>query len=179
MGFIVISLVLVPLSGCSIQPLIQRAFPLYYQDLISQYAELRALDPYLVTAVIAVESSFRPEAVSPRGAKGLMQLMPDTANWAAHQERRPLENGDLFDPDLNIALGTWYLKYLQTQLPTGASWLAAYNAGQGNVRRWLETGVWDGTMTSLHEVPFAETRRYLRRVFYTWEFYQNIYPDIW
>lgn len=172
-------LLLVTATGCSMQPLLQRAFPLYYEDLIGYHANLWALDPYLVTAVIAVESSFRPDAVSPRGAQGLMQLMPQTADWVATQLHHSVEHDDVFDPAVNIALGTWYLHYLRTQLPTAASWLAAYNAGQGNVRRWLENGTWDGTMASLQEIPFAETRRYLRRVFYTWEFYQSIYPETW
>ena len=159
--------------------MLQRAFPLHYADLIVYHADRWDLDPYLVAAVIAVESSFRPEVVSHQGAIGLMQLMPDTATWAGQMVRSPVETEHLLDPETNIALGSWYLQYLRAQFSTTASWLAAYNAGQGNVRRWLEQGIWDGSLATVDNVPFPETRRYLRRVYYTWEFYENIYPDIW
>lgn len=165
--------------GCTMDPWLQRAFPIHYWEEIGHYAEKRDLDPHLLAAIIAVESSFRPDAVSARGARGLMQLMPNTAMWAALQLDMDVSLVDLFEPEVNIAIGSWYLDYLRTELPTPTAWLAAYNAGQGNVRRWLHNGTWDGQWHTADSIPYAETRRYIRRVLYTREFYQRLYANIW
>lgn len=165
-------------------PLFWRPFyPLPYRDIIIEQAADNQLDPALVAAVIKVESNFRPEAVSRRGARGLMQLMPRTAEYvvermgdapAADLEQR------LFEPDFNIRLGTWYLAHLlrRYQQDMGKA-LAAYNAGPTKVDSWLAEGIWDGTLENLKQIPYGETRDYLDRVRQAWGQYSRLYtwPD--
>lgn len=89
--------------------------PLYYADTITAYADAQELDPALVAAVILCESSYDPKAESRLGARGLMQLMPDTAEWVAHklgEDGADYSFDNLYDPQTNIRFGTWYLGYL-------------------------------------------------------------------
>ena len=115
--------------------------PLYYGDLVLSYSASQGLDPALVAAVILSESSFDPMAESRVGARGLMQLMEDTAAWIAHKlkEDGPSYTFDLlYDPEVNIRYGTWYLGYLSRRYDGDATKvICAYHAGQGNVDAWL------------------------------------------
>ncbi|MEW6661491.1 MAG: lytic transglycosylase domain-containing protein [Bacillota bacterium] len=153
------------------------AYPLEYVDIIRLEAWEKGLDPYLVAAVLRVESRFDPEAVSPKGARGLMQLMPETAQWVAKQAGVKYHPDKLFDPGYNIKLGTWYLSDLLHEF-NGNIWLAlaAYNGGRGNVRQWLASRRWLGDVETLHKIPFAETRRFVQKVRITWIVYNNLYP---
>ncbi len=155
----------------------RRLYPLDHQDVIAREAKLRQVDPNLVAAVINVESHWRASAVSPKGASGLMQLMPGTAAWAA--EKAGITSYDqqaLFQPEVNIRLGTWYLANLlqvsRQNLPVA---LAAYNGGQGNVENWLQEGTWDGTLENVNQIPFGETRRYVIKVLKQYEIYGRLY----
>lgn len=144
-------------------------YPLQYEDVIVQYANRHELDPSLVAAVIRVESNYRPQAVSRKGARGLMQVLPTTGEWILRMQGTPLPleqvEEQLFEPEFNISLGTWYLAFLTRKFEGDkAKILAAYNAGQGQVDAWLEQGVWDGTYENRDQIPFAETRDYLGKV---------------
>jgi|LZCG01.1.fsa_nt_gb soluble lytic murein transglycosylase len=130
-------------------------YPLRYVDALDHWARLRSLDPYLVASVIRAESRFRPRACSPRGAIGLMQITPTTGEWIAAQvgeDGFTVEN--LYDPDLNIRFGTWYLRYLLERFEKIDLALAAYNAGPTNLARW-QAG--EGTI-------FSETASYIEKV---------------
>lgn len=131
-------------------------YPLEYEHIIRGHAANHDLDPALVAAVVYVESRFDPNARSPAGAIGLMQLLPDTAKGIA------LRTGgdgfvvaDLRDPEINIRYGTWYLDHLRGRYGDTRLALAAYHAGQGNVDEWLGNG---------GRIGFPETRRYLDEV---------------
>ncbi|KKM11943.1 hypothetical protein SY88_06000 [Clostridiales bacterium PH28_bin88] len=151
-------------------------YPLSYRDLIGYYAGRNGLDPYLVTALIRVESRFKPEALSPRGARGLMQLMPETAEWIARQMGEPFRPEALFEPEYNIRLGTWYLADLQNEFSNNrALVLAAYNGGRGNVRQWMASGRWRGDVGSIEKIPFSETREFIRRVLRDYRVYRRVY----
>lgn len=152
-------------------------YPLPYTELIGDAAARYDLDPFLVAAVIRVESRFFEGAVSEPGARGLMQVLPDTGRWVAEQigigDFRPAM---LFDPRTNITIGTWYLAYLRVEFgdnPTAA--LAAYNAGRGTVLEWLDGGVWDGTAEALERIPYPETRVFVERVLRDREIYNVLY----
>jgi soluble lytic murein transglycosylase len=119
---------------------------------VSAQAEVAGLDPALVCSVIRAESRFRAGAVSPRGAVGLMQLMPDTADWVA--DRLGLASRDLTDPETNLRLGTSYLRYLVDRFGRIDLALAAYNAGPTRVDQWIAAG----------EAEYAETTAFVRRV---------------
>lgn len=147
--------------------------PLRYEEYIYHYSAKHDLDPYLVMAVIRAESSFASQAVSPVGARGLMQLMPNTESWLA--ERLGLEQTDAFNPAHNIRLGTYYLSMLLDMFGTLDTALAAYNAGMGNVGRWLEDPRYSDDGFNLHTIPFEETRNYVARVNRFWEIYRELY----
>lgn len=168
MVFLLIVLVFV-----SLPYFLRGAFPIKYSDLIYEFSARYDMDPMLIAAVIKAESSYRPEAVSSRGALGLMQLMPETAAWLVEQKGG--QTPDLLDPKVNIELGTYYLKYLLERFPTEYAALAAYNAGPTNARRWLEANVWDGTYERTGQIPYAETRSYVRKVTMMRSLYQLLY----
>lgn len=129
-------------------------FPLTYEGLAVRYGREYGIDVDLVLAVILVESGGDPNAISAKGAIGLMQLMPDTARWLAGRVGIEFSDDDLLVPDVNVRLGTAYLAYLMTKFE-GDYVLAAYNAGEGNVLRWLES---DG------KIAFSETGAYVNKV---------------
>lgn len=151
-------------------------YPLPYRDMIFTQAKEVEIDPYLVMAVIRVESKFRPKAQSIRGAKGLMQLMPETAKWAAEQMGETYQPESLFEIDYNTKIGCWYLAKLLKEF--GGSLpltLAAYNGGPGNVTQWLKQEVWNGELENIDDIPFAETRDFVERVLHSYDSYLRIY----
>ena len=153
---------------------INMRFPVRYMDIIE--ANAGDIDPTWILAVIMAESSFRPEAESHRGAQGLMQLMPTTAEWVA--ELMGKENFDpetVWQPEVNIALGSFYLNWLYRYYNEDLNLaLAAYNAGLGNVNRWLENPEFSQDGRNLEVIPFNETANYLRRVTFNQRIYEMI-----
>ncbi|MCB1735421.1 MAG: transglycosylase SLT domain-containing protein [Gammaproteobacteria bacterium] len=142
-------------------------FPLAFSEHIHRYADLRDLDRSWVYAVCRQESAFSPDVRSHAGATGLMQLMPATAKRVAKQINTSVRHSsDLTEPELNVRLGTYYLRSVYDDLaenPVLAT--AAYNAGPHRVRKWLpETGKPMPADLWVELVPFNETREYLRRV---------------
>jgi soluble lytic murein transglycosylase len=142
-------------------------YPLHYAEYIRVHAEAHHLDPALMAAVIYQESKFRPSVESSSGAIGLMQITPATARGIAIRTGgSAFRTSDLYDAEINIRYGAWYLDNLFAKYHDEKLVLAAYNAGQGNVDRWL----------AHHEsIQFAETRAYVSRV----ERLKGIYADAW
>ncbi|MCL1936581.1 MAG: lytic transglycosylase domain-containing protein [Defluviitaleaceae bacterium] len=144
----------------------KRYFPIDYFDIINKYANLHGVDPVIVASIINVESRFNKNAVSHAGASGLMQLMPGTAIWVANE--LGIDNFDfdsmIFDPAININMGTWYINRLIRSHSTIDVALAAYNAGSGNVSSWLDNSNFSDDGETLNYIPFEETRRYVRVV---------------
>ena len=131
-------------------------YPLEYEQIVVGHAENYDLEPHLLAAVIYQESKFRPNVKSSSGAIGLMQLLPDTAKGIAiHTGGNRFRVSDLYNPEINIRYGSWYLRHLLDKYGDEELALAAYNAGQANVDRWREQGV---------GIQFDETRHYVRRV---------------
>jgi soluble lytic murein transglycosylase len=152
-------------------------YPLDYQQVVVQEAQRVRLDPSLVAAMINVESGWRADAVSRKGARGLMQLMPATAEWIAEKTGLGTVTAqDLFAPEINIRLGVSYLADLLIQFNNNETLaLAAYNGGRGNVKNWLENGIWDGSEEQIEAIPFGETRRYVLKVQAQRKIYGRIY----
>ena len=151
-----------------------------YTELIARYAAEYALDPYLVTAIMRCESSNDPDAVSKKGAIGLMQIMPDTGAWIAH--KLGLDDSyreeQLFDPETNIRFACWYLDFLTRRLEGNrTAIIAAYNAGHGSVENWLADPAY-AAEGQLHKIPFPETERYLEKVTTAYEKYIALYPEL-
>ena len=139
--------------------------PLRHEDIIRQQAHEKNLDPALVAAVIYTESRFRDQT-SHAGAKGLMQLTPDTAKFVERLSGgSTFQSRDLSTPQVNIAYGTYYLRYLLDRYGDNeALALAAYNGGEGNVDRWVDAARQQGKALSIDAIPFGETRAYVRAV---------------
>lgn len=158
---------------------LKEEYPVRFEAQIKQYAGEYELDPYLVLSIMRCESSFDVDAVSSRGAIGLMQVMPDTGGWIAHKlDEEPFYENVLYDPETNIRFGCWYLNFLENRLNhVRENIIAAYNAGHGSVEDWLENPEYsaDGHLT---KIPFPETERYLTKVTTAYENYQTLYPDL-
>lgn len=129
--------------------------------------------PALTYAIIKAESKFDPLAVSEAGAVGLMQVMPATAEFMRNYF--DLEEGDLFDPLYNIQIGTSYLLYLHKRFSSFSAIVAAYNAGEGNVSRWLKDERYSPDGVNLRSTPFRETNDYLKKVRKNFEIYRFFY----
>lgn len=151
--------------------------PFKYEQIVRTYAEEYRLDPLLVAAVINVESKFDPEAESRKGAKGLMQLMDETAVWGSEETgMTDFSSEQLFIPENNIKLGCWYLARLLKQYDgNNALALAAYNGGSGNVAKWLQDPALSPDGKSLETIPFPETEAYVEKVLKQYESYQELY----
>lgn len=156
---------------------LRMVFPLHYRDVVAAKAVKYRVDPFLIIAMVRVESHFNPEARSEKGAVGLMQLMPETADWIYGQmERGNFDPALLHDPEINVELGVWYLRSLLDEFgadPVLA--LAAYNGGRGRVAEWLSKEQWTGQRDTLHQIPFPETRSYVERVLTVREWYRKLY----
>lgn len=149
------------------------SFPIKHLDIINRYCEMYNLRPSFVCAIINTESRFNEDVTSHKGALGLMQLMPSTIDWAA--EQIPIENfsyADVTEPETNIRLGCWVLGYLSEQFDGNEELMAAaYNAGIGNVKKWLGNTKYSRDGEYLHYIPYNETANYVEKVRY----YDKIY----
>lgn len=131
--------------------------------IIAEYAHKYRVQRHLVEAVMHAESKFDQKAVSHVGAVGMMQLMPKTAEWIAQEGE--LQYTDLKEPRQNIMLGTWYIDYLLKKYHNNEVLaLAAYNAGRGNVDEWITEYGWKDDFTNIKEIPFPETREFVKLV---------------
>lgn len=151
-------------------------YPVYYRDLVLPAAQEHNLDPLLVFSLIRQESLFEGFATSFAAAQGLMQIIPDTGEWIALQLNWPdYQNSDVYRPYVNIAFGTFYLRYvldLVDGVPYAA--LAGYNGGPGNAVQWLNISGQDLDMF-IQTIGFDETRRYVRRIYEQYDIYRELY----
>lgn len=154
-------------------------YPLQYSPIINRYSEEYNLDPLFVASVIRAESKFDTNAVSPKGAKGLMQISSITGKWASEELSIPeYDENMLFNPNANINMGCWYLNKLKKEFSNNIrNVLAAYNAGSGNVRKWLSDEKYSSDGTELVKIPFGETREYIKRVNRNYKIYKYLYKD--
>jgi soluble lytic murein transglycosylase len=159
------------LTVFAVGPLLHHAFqeltlPLRHEDIIRQQAREKDLDPELIAAVIYAESRFRDNRTSKAGALGLMQLTPATARDIARKSGGiAFRVEDLATPQVNIAYGAYYLRYLLDRYGGNEAFaLAAYNGGEGNVDRWIDTARRQGRALSVDAIPFGETRAYVKKV---------------
>jgi len=170
-GLFVIALVAGLVAAIAIaQPQLEDAvqevtLPLRHEDVIRQQAGDKGLDPALIAAVIYAESRFDPRESS-AGAQGLMQITPETAHYIAGKSGgTEFETGDLATAQINIAYGSWYLRYLLRRYEGNVTLaLAAYNGGEGNVDRWVADARKREDDLDAGDIPFPETRAYVRRV---------------
>ena len=141
------------------------ALPLRHEDVIRQQAEEKGLDPTLIAAVIYTETHFVPRTSS-AGAVGLMQITPETAQFIADRSGgTAFRQADLATPQINIAYGSYYLRYVLRRFDGNVVLgLAAYNGGEGNVEKWVAQAAARGEELQAEDIPFPETRHYVKNV---------------
>jgi soluble lytic murein transglycosylase len=155
----------------------QGLFPRPYWDSLRRYADDNGLDPYLVSALIRQESEFNPSAVSRSNALGLMQLLPSTGKGEAKQlGLKGYKQDSLFDPEVNIELGTRYFRKMVDHFNGQIEYaLAAYNAGDNRVEEWRSSGTYRDIAEFVESIPFTETREYVQAIVRNAEVYKRVY----
>jgi len=152
-------------------------FPIGYKDFINKYSSEYNLDPFLVAAIINVESKYNKDVTSNKNARGLMQIGPQTGEWGASElDIQNYSHELLFHPETNIRIGTWYLSQLNKEFGYDLDLvLAAYNAGSGNVQKWLDNIEYSHDGAELTNIPFKETEEYLKKVNFNYNVYKSLY----
>jgi soluble lytic murein transglycosylase len=158
----------------------QARYPFPYLREIEKWSTERKLNPLLVTALMRQESRFEPKIKSVADATGLMQVLPSTAKWIAPQIKVDFKTISLENPNDNIMLGTWYLGHTHDQYNNNSMLaIASYNAGPGNVSKWLQTLTTQDPDEFVEQIPFDETKNYVRQVFGNYWNYLRLYnPEI-
>ena len=166
----IILVVLILLYGANV--FAKSLFPLEYKETVEKYATENNLDKNLVYAVIKAESNFTKDATSHKNALGLMQITFDTGEWCADKIGiREFDKEMLLEPETNIRIGTWYIRYLTDILENEDYAVMAYNAGLSNVNKWLEDEKITDSDEYFDQIPYEETRRYILKV----KLYKQIY----
>ncbi len=124
--------------------------------------------------MIKIESNFEPRAKSKKGAIGLMQVLPETADWINQSNENNKFGSDLFDPSTNISYGCWYFNFLLDRYQNKEMAIAAYNAGQSKVDSWFKENKSDESI--IEKLPYPETREFVQKVLKTKEKYEKLYP---
>lgn len=152
--------------------------PLRHEDIIRQQAKQKGVDPNLIAAIIYEESRFRDQT-SHAGARGLMQITPSTARFIARDSGgAAFTQRDLATPQINIAYGTYYLRYLLRRYDGNQELaIAAYNAGETNVDRWVRRAGGPDAFDKVDDIPFPETRAYVQNVLRSERSYEQHYGD--
>lgn len=171
----IVFLLLIIIAAVAAEPLIKAVYPLKYEEYIEKYSEEYKLDKYLVMALIKAESNYVYNAHSGI-ARGLMQITDETAQWIAKKMGNEFEPEDIDNPETNISMGCYYLRYLLDYYSNDLSLaLAAYNAGMGNVNRWLSDSNLSENGSTLSTIPFEETKRYLAKIEKGIKIYKKLY----
>lgn len=139
-------------------------YPINYEGLILNYSKMYNLDEKLVASLINEESSFDPNAMSKTGAVGLMQILPQTAEYIAENLDEEFSYEMLFDPETNIKYGCYYLDYLRNKFEDLKTYLSAYNAGEKTVSLWLANKDISSDGEKLDNIPYAATKNYVSRI---------------
>lgn len=155
----------------------KRMYPREYSEFVEKYSAEFGVPETVIYAVIKTESDFDANAVSPASppALGLMQLTEETYEWVASKLKESPSAFDIYDPSTNIRYGVWYLSYLYGRFENWDTAFAAYNAGPGNVSKWLDNSEYSTDGETLSYIPFKETRNYVQKVNKAIEIYDRLY----
>jgi len=158
------------------EKILKYLYPIKYQEYVYKYSEDLEIDPLLTFAIIKTESNFREDAVSNSGAIGLMQLIETTAKEQAQKLDMEYENEILYNPELNLKIGLNYfntlLDYYEQNYILA---FTAYNAGIGNVQKWINEGIIKEDGSDIENIPFKETNMYVRKIIKNYEMYKKLY----
>lgn len=150
-------------------------YPVNYLEEIQKYSNEYGVDPKVVLAIMRIESNFKTDATSKVNAKGLMQVLPDTAKHVAKLLNIDVNSIDLNDAETNIKIGTYYIKYLMQNFSNMDTVYAAYNGGIGNVNTWLKDSKYSSDGVSLYNIPSSETKHYVNKVNKALKAYEILY----
>ncbi len=152
-------------------------YPTKYSEYVEKYSEENGIDKYLVYAIIKAESNFNPNVKSSADARGLMQLMEETAIERSNViDNEDVQTYDLYDPETNIKLGTSYFAYLLGLYDDNMVLaIIAYNAGLGNVEQWIKDGVIKADGSDIENIPYKETENYVRKILRDYQMYLKLY----
>ena len=170
--------ILIAVAGNSIITCVgKKLHPDDCRDIVEKYASEYNIPAYVIFAVIETESDFDAHATSSAGAMGLMQMMPATFEWLTSSEHlgENLSSDELYNEEVSIHYGAYYLKYLFGKFHNWDTVFAAYNAGEGNVSNWLKDSRYSDGKGKLTKIPFKETREYVKKVNKAIDYYKNTY----
>jgi len=177
-------IIIIPLSICIIlfkvididKIVMKKIYPLKYTEYVEKYSKEYNIDSYMIYAIIKAESNFNENAKSNSNAIGLMQIMEPTAKEIAEKIDLNITEEQLLEPELNIQLGTKYFAGLLEKYNNNYKIaIIAYNAGIGNVDKWIKEGIIKEDGTDLENVPFKETNNYVRKILRNYEIYKGLY----
>ncbi|MGG7097703.1 lytic transglycosylase domain-containing protein [Clostridium sardiniense] len=152
------------------------AFPYKHKEVIDKYSKEYNLDPLFVLSIIKAESKFNPNAHSHKDAFGLMQITESTGKWIAEQMGMKNYSTDmLYNEETNIKMGCWYLNNLNDEFRDRDLVISAYNAGRGNVNKWLKDQNYSKNGKDIHYIPFPETKNYVDKVNIYYKVYKYLY----
>ncbi len=177
--FLIIIIILITTAILSIKWIGTLLYPLHYSEYIKMYSVKYGVDPLLIAAMIKVESRYYKDAESHKGARGLMQITPNTGKWISEQIVIEDYHSDLlYEPEVNIMMGCWYVSNLKKQFNNNIKLvLAAYNGGSGNVEKWLNNISYSIDGESLQDIPFDETKKYVEKVYKNYRMYKTLYDE--
>lgn len=173
----IIFIVIVALMITQIPYVLKKIYPLKHWEVINENAREYNIDPYLILSVIKAESNFQTHAISHKSAYGLMQITGSTGEWIAEQMK--IENftiDQLYEPERNISMGCWYINNLRKEFGDNMDVvLSAYNAGRGNVQKWLKDEEHSKDGKNLYYIPFKETDKYIKKIKVNYKVYKFLY----
>lgn len=153
--------------------ILKQLYPQKYSEYVSQYAKEYGLSESIIFAIIKNESNFEKNISSNKGAIGLMQIMTETGKEVAN--KLSITEMDLLDAETNIKIGTKYFSDLYKKYNNTELALAAYNAGSGNVDKWIQQGIIKSSGENVENIPYKETNMYVRKVIQSEKIYESLY----
>ena len=172
---LILAVVLIIIIVNAVKLVVQTVYPKQYVDLVEENAERFDIDVSLIYALIKTESGFDKSAVSSVGAKGLPQITPDTFFWLQTKTGEEYDEDKLFEPEISVYYGTYFLDMLLEEFGNTETALAAYHAGRGKVNEWLSDPRISPDGETLENIPFEDTAGYVKRVIKNAEKYKKIY----
>lgn len=176
---IILILIVIVFLGIFKDKILKIIYPKTFKEYVSIYSEEYNIDENLIYALMKAESNFKSKAVSNRGAIGVMQLMEETALDVAKKAKIDIDENnlkqELLKPEVNIKIGTIYIKTLLDQYQNVEVALAAYNAGIGTVNTWIEEGTIKKDGRDIENIPYKETNQYVRKILRDYKIYEYLY----
>ena len=174
--FSIILLIIMSITIFNSNKILKIIYKKDYSEYVEKYAKENNIDPLIIYSIIKAESNFEKNAVSNKGATGLMQLLDETANEVARNEALEYNSAEtLYNPEKNIRLGVKYYATLNDELGNYIIALAAYNAGIGTVNNWIKQGIIKKDGSDIENIPYKETNMYVRKILNNYNMYKKIY----